>query len=474
MIVLSRFLFAAPQKHLPKPMEPRVKIRDYQYLPPMAASNVKSEIPICLSAYMNKLKNIKSLLSQVHTIGEAYRVVEKNTGENFNLFWILGMETAEVKTHSRFLAEMLDPKGSHAQGGKFLELFVEYANSIKGDMGDSPFFLDSKIELNVENSKVKIEKYIGRKTDEEGGRIDICITDGQTLICIENKIYAREQDKQMLRYDNFAKGYRERHLFFLTLWGNESHTVGEKGKAYAISYKKHIIQWLELCKKEAVDLPILRETIGQYINLIKKLTHQTTNKKMEEDIQGLILRNSKEASIISNNYNKAILSISNQIIQSVKRKIEERIRVEEEWEICNFDEVISEKNRGLIWVKPKEFNKDWVIGIEDFNPLFRNTNFHKRIFIGVRAEDSRRNYFELINDDLKEQNYGGWNDYKLISDFNDLEVSLDNPDLLSKISDDRYLEEFVEHLTGEFIEYFNKHKIGIVSMLEHQKRLSSE
>src|SRR5690606_9164250 len=105
---------------------------------------------------------------------------------------------------------------------------------------------------------VEIEKHIGQKTDDEGGRIDIYITDrhGDT-ICIENKIYAGEQEGQMLRYNNFTQKHKSSHLFFLTLRGREAQSGGENTKIYPISYEKHIIEWLEFCKKEAVDLPIL-------------------------------------------------------------------------------------------------------------------------------------------------------------------------------------------------------------------------
>ena len=49
-------------------------------------------------------EKVEQLLNQVKTIDDAYRIVKRNTGEDFNLFQILGMETAEVKTHSKFLA----------------------------------------------------------------------------------------------------------------------------------------------------------------------------------------------------------------------------------------------------------------------------------------------------------------------------------------------------------------------------------
>ncbi|MBH1960411.1 MAG: PD-(D/E)XK nuclease family protein, partial [Flavobacteriia bacterium] len=255
-------------------------------------------------------ESLKQLLSQINTINEAYKIVKQNTGEDFNLFQILGMETAEVKTHSKFLAELLNPKGSHLQGDIFLKLFLEYLNNTKIDKDSNEIFLlnEDEIILNTEKSNTQVERYIGQKTEITGGRIDIAIEDNEkNLICIENKIYAGEQENQILRYSNYGKTFKKCHSLFLTLDGYETATLNkEDGIAYSISYKKHIIEWLELCKKEAVSLPILRETIGQYINLIKKLTHQTTNKKMEIEIQNLIQYNLESAKLIKENYEETV------------------------------------------------------------------------------------------------------------------------------------------------------------------------
>jgi len=48
------------------------------------------------------------------------------TGENFNVFKILGVEAYEVGTHSAFLSELLSPQGTHGQGSTFLKLFLHH------------------------------------------------------------------------------------------------------------------------------------------------------------------------------------------------------------------------------------------------------------------------------------------------------------------------------------------------------------
>ena len=415
-------------------------------------------------------ESVKQLLNQVHTINESYKIVRKNTGEDFNLFQILGMETAEVKTHSKFLAELLNPKGSHLQGDIFLKLFIDYLNKINGEEENTFLLGENKIKLNSEKSKIEVEKHIGKITDNEGGRIDITIEDSENrLICIENKIYAAEQDKQLLRYKNFGDKFTECHLLFLTLNGNKCSTLNEEdGIVYAISYKKHIIEWLELCKKEAVNLPILRESIGQYINLIKKLTHQTTNKKMEKDLQKIILNNVEESRHIFQNFENAIVSKFNYLLEKLEKKIEMYLE-NTNWEIGNVNKIFSSKDRGMIWVKPKFFNNDWVIAIEDINPLFANHNFDHRIFIGVRSENENRDFYNLLNEDIKNENNGGWNDYIFIENFRNLEVKGDNDILLKLLSNEDFTMDFINHLYKDFTSYFNSFSEKLVQTINKNK-----
>ena len=74
---------------------------------------------------MTQITEIKALLSGVSEIKKKYDEIAILTGENFNVFNILGLSTKEVRTHSAFIAELLNPKGSHGQGDTFLKLFVE-------------------------------------------------------------------------------------------------------------------------------------------------------------------------------------------------------------------------------------------------------------------------------------------------------------------------------------------------------------
>jgi len=56
------------------------------------------------------------------------------------------MESDEVKTHSRFLAELLNPKGSHGQKDVFLKKFVERFGIL---------------DFEIKNAELFVEFYIG-------------------------------------------------------------------------------------------------------------------------------------------------------------------------------------------------------------------------------------------------------------------------------------------------------------------------
>lgn len=238
---------------------------------------------------------IQNLLSQVSNINKKYEELAKVTGENFNVFRVLKIHSDEVRMHSALLGELLSPHGSHGQKDVFLKLFIEQYNKV----GNTNLHINNFI---TQEAKVDIEKHIGAKTEIEGGRIDILITDSKgKKIIIENKIYAGDQEHQLVRY---FKHDEASNLCYLTLDGKTPTDVSIKyinpktkqveidltGKFVQLSYKYDIVNWLEYCLKEAVKHSMLRETIAQYINLIKHLTNQSTNQIMEQEVMNVILK----------------------------------------------------------------------------------------------------------------------------------------------------------------------------------------
>jgi len=246
------------------------------------------------------------LLNKVHFITDKYEEIENITGENFNFFKLFGITTKEVSTHSKFIGELLSPIGSHNLKSTFLKLFLE-------KIGYEDFI--------IEDASVKVEKFIGQISAdyEEGGSIDIFLCDGKNAIIIENKIFAEDQKKQLIRYNNYGKkNYSNRFkLLYLTLQGKNPsfESIGDENVEYqTLSYEDDIIEWLELCKEKAVNFPVLRETITQYIFILKDLTNQTNSKIMAEEIINTITED-------ENNLKSFFNLRKDNVVRGVKEKL---------------------------------------------------------------------------------------------------------------------------------------------------------
>ena len=238
------------------------------------------------------MKNIKPtndvlphLLSEVTKLYAESQKKEKErweSGDTFNIFNTLGLKTEEVRLHSAFLGELLNPKGSHGASYVFLKAFLEVLGIEEGYIDYDACF------LNI------LERVIGTVTETEGGRIDIIIEDGTHAVIIENKIYAPDQCNQLLRYHNygqemFPKGFK---LLYLTLDGHDPSdcSLGNRTFDYeSISYESEILDWLDRCSERVPkELPV-RTLIIQYMDLVKQLTYKDMDTKFLEELKSLAL-----------------------------------------------------------------------------------------------------------------------------------------------------------------------------------------
>ena len=268
------------------------------------------------------MNDIINILNQVRIVSrkiKEQRIEKFERGENYNIFNDLGFMSDEVHLHSMFLANLLNPKGSHGQRGKFLEAFLKMLQK------SFPAISADNLELNITNASVEVEKYIGRQTDSEGGRIDIYLTDGKHSIIIENKIYAGDQHHQMLRYWNYGMSQKGNDteksfvLIYLTLDGcsPSKDSLGDEdlkeNDIVCLSYKSDIRGWLDRCVELASRTPLVRETINQYISTIDILTNNVM-----EDNKELLDILSKEENLdaiydIANNKNIVVNRIINEV-----------------------------------------------------------------------------------------------------------------------------------------------------------------
>ena len=276
------------------------------------------------------ISEIKNLLFQVKGIKQKNDAIIETTGGNYNIFRVLGIGHDEL-IFSKMIGNLLNPKACHGFSESFLKTFIE---SLPLD--------DLPNDFEYTKAKIELEKHIGARNDklEQGGRIDIFIKIPTTskknfAFIIENKIYAEDQNKQLLRYKKFAqeKFGENYYILYLTLGGRNpsEESVGKNcleddTKAFwtNISYKENIKEWIENCTMQATKFPLLRETLQSFSNQINRITGQDFTKMNESEILTLLTENLSETGIVYNWAEKAIVNAVKQnfmkFYESIKQK----------------------------------------------------------------------------------------------------------------------------------------------------------
>lgn len=268
------------------------------------------------------LEQAKQLLEAAQFIASHRAQVAGLSGANFNVFRVLRMEGDEVRLHSRFIAELLDPRGSHGQGSAFLEMFLRQVECS----------LPSCSRVDANKARLEAPHYIGptlwKDEDSMGGSIDIFITDDARHISIENKIHHGEGDHQVDRYCNYRP--ESNFVLFLTPDGRRANT--KKSNYATISYGEYIVPWLEGCHKHCTDLPALRESIKQYLVVVRELTGgdplmQETN----EEAKRLLRQNMEAAHLVYRHFeptlHEAVEEFAGKLREALEAALEEKHRL---------------------------------------------------------------------------------------------------------------------------------------------------
>lgn len=404
---------------------------------------------------------LRKLFDEIGQAIKRYQQIATLSGDNFNLFRIINVTSEEVRLHSRFLAELLNSSGVHGQGNIFLNLFV-------AQLGITDF--DAK------SAKIYTEYYIGpiegNGENAKGGQLDIYIKDSKNNgITIENKIYASDQPDQIRRYYNFCST----NLFYLTLNGDipsDISTKGlENGQDYnTISYSTDIIRWLESCKKEAVDHPLLREGISHYINLLKHLTNQSTNQAMNTKIVNIITQTPEKlrvASELANSYTQSKIEIQQRFWRSLHESlVEAKLQIEDsDNTLKNINKYV--ENYYLTAKNNKYYGVNIVIGrlSEDKDVVVKfEIRIDHNIYVGFtfnRNGDSKiaqqySTYTQALNQSNSAYSYSpnfvGWRHTSPILNFRDFSsdaiFSCADPKILRTITDD------IARMASEDIKWF--------------------
>lgn len=222
---------------------------------------------------------LQPLLNQITAIIEEEEKQKRRkyeSGDTFNVFEVLKLQRDEVRLHSSFIATLLNPKAPHGLKTKLLESFLQVMRA-------------DDILVDLETVHVEREMPIGQisKSGDEGGRMDIVLIDKHKhAIVIENKIDAKDQPKQLLRYDNYCKQHFNKYrIYYLTKWGvepSEESCGGKDFEYWTASYNEDILCWLDDCILISETVRPVNETIKQYRTNLVEILNIMSQKSFNE------------------------------------------------------------------------------------------------------------------------------------------------------------------------------------------------
>ncbi|MGS4344042.1 PD-(D/E)XK nuclease family protein [Myroides odoratus] len=213
---------------------------------------------------MNQDKHKDCFLQQLDQVSNEYNLSNYN---QFNIFRVMFKLHDEKYLHSRFISFLLDPKGSHGQGTRFLVLFLEV-------MGVSNYSLDGVTVNPNEQNRGEIHN------------IDILIKNkSNQVIIIENKVFANDQTKtevtdpylkyQLPRYyhkmalDSANDKHKVVSIIYLTIDGKDPEFFEQfpkdvKGLLNKKDHLSDIAKWLDLCLNSLSEESDLKRSIEHY------------------------------------------------------------------------------------------------------------------------------------------------------------------------------------------------------------------
>ncbi len=174
----------------------------------------------------------------------------------FNIFDVLKITRTEIR-HSNVLAWLMDPSGNHGLGNRVIRGFVQYEaqwlNSRKASFEDLLMDCD------------------GFTVVREWRGIDILAVNdaGSYVLCVENKVGAREHGAQLERYRSYVQeaypGYKQHFVFLTPAGGDASDPAHWDPMGY--DYVLNIINEALDSSSPPDDVRLL---IGNYVDAVRR------------------------------------------------------------------------------------------------------------------------------------------------------------------------------------------------------------
>ena len=218
-------------------------------------------------AHDGQLKELEKLLKEQHSEFDALDFIGK-----------LVPSVAWEKFHSGVLAWLLDPKGSHGLGDKFLRRFLACVG-VRTASADW--------------SSTSVQREWYNEVDDVRGYLDILVLNEpeQTLCAIENKTFSEEHSEQLTRYrkaleNRYTSPNFSKHYVFLTPHGSAPHSEEERKRWTTATYAttldvlREIIEDIESPPKEPV-----RAFLRQYQTTVRRnIVPETSVQQMARKI----------------------------------------------------------------------------------------------------------------------------------------------------------------------------------------------
>ena len=389
---------------------------------------MKAYKKICdtLSEYQQEKQ--KRFANICNKLNQFYKQKEQMKLRGFNDFNFIDLLKGyfDENTHSKIIAELLDPQGSHYQGRVFLDNFLETVG----------------LKNSLDDVSVTTERFI--ECEDGRGRIDIFLESENEVIIVENKIDAGEQESQIQKYvkciqlENKDKPKRI-IVLYLTKEGHHpsGYSLGDieikdskmylRGNEIAdfinISYAKEILIWIEKNLADIENISNLREIILQYQKAVKVIIQKEENKM---NLQDFLLKEENKDILIDliENYEEFIQYINKdqnckniiqeenleQVIKRIKstlRHIVAKSIVEQLKKYAKENNFEMNENEFANGVKHSPLNiykKEWLMNEEtilSFSIENGQYDFWGEFYYGIRKRSEK---FPYKNKDIENKN----------------------------------------------------------------------
>ena len=304
---------------------------------------------------MEQINSEIALLQEVKEVLEKYNNQSKNynggSNDGFNIFEV--QEIIKEVPMCRFLTAIINPKTWDGDTC-LLRSFMKKVLELKMDSAET-YSVVAEYKLYADSPMFKNHKITKDR------RVDIVIIGDGKWIPIEAKIHAKDMTKQCtddvraLQSFNEKNGWDGMKMFYLTAGGVDPDKIsveglseGEKKYIQNIGWMK-IAEWLsEYEKPENSKITDYGWCcIQQYIGAVKTYA---VNKKLEEDMEDILVKNMRIAKEIYANYNNACKKVMKTFFEELDTKLMETVNgINEEYKSKYLDKKGEVLSRGELF-----------------------------------------------------------------------------------------------------------------------------